>query len=204
MGAIPKDAYWGLRPFLSVSFTQLTHPALRIGILDRMNTWASHGKVRFYQSPAGKPGVIRIDRVNGWSSEIGKRCLKVPLNQPTTAMAVSFANLEAETPSIIHEAGHVLGLDHEHIRPQIVRRLDPKRTIAYYQYWFGWSEMETRSYILTPLIEANYWLSLGGPDEQSIMCYYLPGYCTLDKRPIGKGIVSISQIDASFIGQVYH
>jgi hypothetical protein len=99
-----------------------------------------------------------------------------------------------------HETLHTCGCPHEHLRSELVNRLDESKTIAYFAR-MGWSAATTRSNVLTPLSEASI---RGTPHAQqdSIMCYQLPGSITKDGLPIIGG-TDITADDAAFLAQIY-
>lgn len=100
-----------------------------------------------------------------------------------------------------HETGHTLGFPHEHMRQELVVRLDRDKVIAAYMASQGWAEQEVIDQILTPLEESSI---LGTPtDETSIMCYQVDGSLTLDGIPILGG-VDINGADYDFAALVYH
>jgi len=100
-----------------------------------------------------------------------------------------------------HETGHSLGCPHEHMRRELVDRIDPQKAIDYFASTQGWSEQETRQQVLTPLEESSLW---GTPraDANSIMCYQIPGTITKDGQPILGG-TDIDPTDFSFMAKVY-
>src|SRR5262249_31667556 len=66
------------------------------------------------------------------------------------------------------------GFPHEHTRQQIVTDIDPAKAIEYFGRTQGWSAQQTRQQVLTPLDEASL-MATPQADEQSVMCYWLPG-----------------------------
>ncbi len=99
-----------------------------------------------------------------------------------------------------HETGHALGMPHEHMRAELVARLDRAKTIKYFAQTQGWSEQEVMQQVLTPLSEASL---LSTPaDQTSIMCYQLPGSITKDGKPIPGGN-DINATDLAFAAKIY-
>src|SRR5438105_11352944 len=99
-----------------------------------------------------------------------------------------------------HETGHTLGFPHEHLRKGLVAKLDVAKTIAYFDRTQGWSEAEVRAQVLTPISEAT--LRGTTVDENSIMCYQLPGIITRDGKPIIGGL-DIDATDYKFAALIY-
>ena len=102
---------------------------------------------------------------------------------------------------IRHETGHTLGFPHEHMRKQLVDKIDPAKAIAFFMRTQGWTEAEVRAQVLTPLEESSL---MGTPnaDPKSIMCYQIPGEITKDGKPIVGGL-DIDPSDFTFAGQIY-
>ena len=86
-------------------------------------------------------------------------------------------------------------------RRELVNLIDPAKAIAYFQATQGWSEEEVRQQVLTPIEEASL---LGTPhaDQNSIMCYQIPGSITKSGKPIIGGL-DIDPSDYAFIAKVY-
>ena len=99
-----------------------------------------------------------------------------------------------------HEAGHTLGMPHEHMRKALVARIDPEKAYEYFLRTQGWDRRTVDQQVLTPLDEAT--LMFTPADQDSIMCYQLPGSITKDGLPISGG-TDINATDAAFIGRIY-
>ena len=99
---------------------------------------------------------------------------------------------------VVHNS---LGCPHEHMRQQIVARLDPNKTIAYFQRTQGWSADEVRQQVLTA-VEERQLMATPSAEADSIMCYGLPASITVDGRPIPGG-TDITANDGAFIGTLY-
>jgi hypothetical protein len=68
---------------------------------------------------------------------------------PTLNEGFTMKTSEAEFRRVVrHEAGHTLGFDHEHMRSEIVGRIDRARAIAYFDRFAGWTGEEVDE--LTP------------------------------------------------------
>jgi len=100
-----------------------------------------------------------------------------------------------------HETGHTLGFPHEHMRRELVNKIDAAKAIAYFGATQGWTPDEVRQQVLTPIEDASL---LGTPhaDPHSIMCYQIPGTITKDGKPIVGGL-DIDKKDYAFAASIY-
>lgn len=188
---------------LGVKFLDTQDAALKGKILAHMNAWAERGcAVRFAES--AQDATVRIARTpgGGYWSYLGTDCAQIPAGRPT----MNLDSFTAATPDreylrvVRHETGHTLGFPHEHMRRELVGRLDPAKTVAHFQRTQGWSAQETRQQVLTPLSDASV---MGTPaDQDSVMCYQLPGSITVDGKPIAGG-ADINDTDAAFAARLY-
>ena len=199
--AVLTSKYWGQqRRTLTVSFTEATPNDLKQRILGHMNAWS----IGVTFAPTAGIGHVRISRGGqGYWSYLGTDVLLIPRDRPTMNLQGFTMNTqESEYLRVVrHETGHTLGFPHEHLRRQLVSRLDPQKTIAYFRDRYGWSEQQTRSNVLTPLDERSI---MGTPnaDQDSIMCYQLPGSITRDGQPI-RGGPDINALDRQFARRIY-
>lgn len=195
--------YWGSQGVrLSVQFLDTNDSSLQNRILSHMNAWGERSNVVF--AITRNQGQVRIARQQGggYWSYLGTDVLHIPHNQPTMNLdSFSLNTPESEYRRVVrHETGHTLGFPHEHMRRNIVARLDPSRTIQYFMQTQGWNEQAVRQQVLTPLDEAT--LTATNTDETSIMCYQLPAMITVDGQPILGG-EDINDRDFSLSSRVY-
>ena len=109
---------------------------------------------------------------------------------------------EAEFIRVVrHETGHTLGFPHEHMRRELVARINVKKAIAFYGATQGWSPAEVKAQVLTPLEESSM-LGTDPPDPHSIMCYQIPASLTNDGKPIIGGL-EIDETDHAFAARMY-
>lgn len=172
-------------------------------ILSHLNAWSEYCSVSFVDVPDVSSAQVRISLGRGgYWSYLGTDVLQIPRNQQTMNLeGISLNTPESECRRVIrHEAGHTLGMPHEHMLPEIIARLDPQKTIRYFQQTQGWTEQETVQQVLTPLRADD--IVTSPADERAIMCYQLPGTITKDGRPVPGGL-DINTADAAFVGRIY-
>lgn len=202
--AVMTSKYWGAGGVkLTVGFLNANTPAdLQQRILSHMNAWGAYCNAVF--TLGGPNSQVRIAQANdGYWSYLGPDILSIPQGQPTMNLqGITMSTPESEFHRVVrHETGHTLGCPHEHMRREIVARIDPTKAITYFRQTQGWEEQTVRQQVLTPLEESSI---LGTPnaDVTSIMCYQLPGSITTDGQPIAGG-TDIDPSDQAFIAKLY-
>jgi Astacin (Peptidase family M12A) len=212
VGAPPPDSplaltlttakYWGpAQRVLSVSFIEATPADLRAHIVSHLNAWSLWTSISFAET-AGV-GDVRISRApGGYWSYLGTDITLVPQNRQTMNLEAFTMNTpESEFLRVVrHEAGHTLGFPHEHMRQELVARIDPAKAYPYFLATQGWSKEMVDQQVLTPLNNASIYGTAA--DQDSIMCYQLPGAITYDGQPI-RGGTDINATDYAFASLVY-
>lgn len=200
--AVYTSKYWGAKPrSLTVSFMESTSADLRARIVSHMNAWTKTGGISFVETSG--TGQVRISRGGGgYYSYLGTDILHIPKNRQT----MNLEGFTMDTPEeefyrvVRHETGHTLGCPHEHMRKDLVARIDPRKAYDYFWQTQGWDKATVDAQVLTPLDERSI---MGTPvDQLSIMCYQLPGDITRDGDPILGG-TDINATDYAFIGKIY-
>jgi Astacin (Peptidase family M12A) len=194
--------YWGPTPrVLTVSFLDGPAADLRTRIIAHLNAWSRTACISFVETSG--VGQVRIARAGGgYWSYLGTDILHIPRNRATMNLeGFTMGTPDSEFVRVVrHEAGHTLGFPHEHMRRDIVARIDPEKAYEYFRRTQGWDRRTVDQQVLTPLDERSI---MGTPaDDTSSMCYMLPGSITRDSRPIPGGR-DINATDYAFAGQVY-
>jgi hypothetical protein len=200
--AVLTSKYWGPTPRqLTVSFMESTDQELRFRILSHMNAWTKTACVSFVE--AGSDGDVRISRGSGgYWSYLGTDILHVPKDRQTMNLeGFTLGTPESEYKRVVrHETGHTLGFPHEHMRRELVERIDPEKAYAYFLENDGWDKQTVDEQVLTALDASS--IMGTAADQTSIMCYQLPGSITRDGEPILGG-TDINDTDYTFAGQIY-
>jgi hypothetical protein len=198
--AVDTARYWGKQPRqLTVSFMEPTEAALRDRILSHMNAWNTC--VSFVYT--GGVGNVRISRgAGGYYSYLGTDILHIPPGHQTMNLeGFTMQTSEKEYRRVVrHETGHTLGFPHEHMRKALVKRIDPEKAYRWFFDQYRWDKQTVDQQVLTSLSEKSI---MGTPaDQDSIMCYQLPGQITRDGEPI-RGGDDINASDFAFAGEIY-
>ena len=192
---------------LTVGFLDNPPADLRAHILLHMNGWGKTANVAFVESNSNPK--VRIARLNsppdraGYWSWLGTEILDIPDTEPTLNLEGFTMNTpESEFHRVVrHETGHTLGFPHEHMRRELVDRIDPAKAIDYFGLTQGWSAQEVKDQVLTPLDETSL-IGTAHSDQHSIMCYQIPGKLTRDGKPIIGGS-HIDHRDYAFAAACY-
>ncbi len=200
--AVMTAKYWGPAPRrLTVNFMEPTPADLRTRILSHMNAWGKTACISFVWTNG--TGQIRISRAgDGYWSYLGTDVLHIPLNRPTMNLQdFSMSTPESEYKRVVrHETGHTLGFPHEHMRTELIARIDRTKAYAYFLETQGWNQAMVDAQVLTPLASGSIFGT--PPDQTSIMCYQLPAKITKDHQPILGGL-DINSTDFGFAGRIY-
>ena len=187
---------------LTVGFIENVDPALRTRILSHMNSWGAYCNVSFTETTVNPQVRISLQGSGYWSY-LGTDILHIPANQPTMNLqGFSMGTPESEYHRVVrHETGHTLGFPHEHLRAEIVNRIDPAKAKAYFLANDGWDAATTTAQVLTP-IDSSALLATAHADPTSIMCYWLPASIMKDNVAVAGG-TDIDAQDQTFAATVY-
>lgn len=201
--------YWGAAGVrLTVGFMDNPPADLRARILSHMNAWSNHCNVQFAEIASSSDADVRIARVvggenGGYWSWLGTDIQEVPRNEATMNLEGFTMNTpDSEFYRVVrHETGHTLGFPHEHLRAEIVNRMDREKTIEYFMERTGWSREEVIFQVLDP-VPSSALVATAQADVNSIMCYWLPGSIMKDGVAVPGG-TDIDALDARFAASVY-
>jgi hypothetical protein len=200
--AVLVGKYWGPQPRrLTVSFLDGGPADLRRKLISHMNAWNRTAGISFVATNG--VGQVRVSRnLAGYWSYLGTDILHIPTNRPTMNLqGFTMSYPDSEFHRVVrHEAGHTLGFPHEHMRRELVARIDPERAYEYFGRTQGWNRQMVDQQVLTPLDDRS--IMGTPPNEDSIMCYQLPGSIMRNGQPI-RGGTDIIQSDFDFAGRIY-
>lgn len=188
---------------LTVGFLDTPPADLQRRILAHMNAWGAWANIRFVRSNVDPQ--VRIARVadDGYWSYLGTDILLAATDEQTMNLEGFTMNTsEAEFRRVVrHETGHTLGFPHEHRRKAIVDRIDREKAITLFMATQGWSREEVIEQVLTPF-DVSALTASNETDENSIMCYDLPGSIMTDGIAVPGG-TDIDNLDAQFAANLY-
>ena len=187
---------------LTVGFIGTVDAALRARIVSHMNAWGVYCNARFTETTVNPQVRISLQGSGYWSY-LGTDILHIPAGQPTMNLqGFSMSTPESEYHRVVrHETGHTLGFPHEHMRAEIVSRIDPAKAKAYFLANDGWNAATTTAQVLTPLNNSAL-LATAQADPNSIMCYWLPASIMKDNIAVTGGS-DIDPQDQAFSAIVY-
>ncbi|KAL0058797.1 hypothetical protein AAF712_014504 [Marasmius tenuissimus] len=184
-----------------------------------VNVWSNFCNCRFILLPIDPSGHnehiaaadVRIrfsfHSDDSWSY-VGTRILEhTNCQEPTMMIGVPGNHVDLSDSRLIttlqHEAGHTLGFIHEHLRPELVKRIDETKAIAYYESKFGWTAEQTKSEVLLLLSPTSGYDFSSEPDIHSIMCYVIPRHILKDGSEVISGGKELSEYDKKHAAAVY-
>jgi len=154
--SVVTTKYWHAKGVkLTVGFLDNPPRDLRDRILQNMNAWSSRINASFVET--NSDAQVRIARTEGagYWSYLGTDILSIQAGQPTMNLdSFTMQMPDSEFHRVIrHETGHTLGCPHEHMRRELVDRIDEEKAIEYFGETQGWTPEEVRQQVLTPIDE---------------------------------------------------
>lgn len=133
--AVLTTKYWGAGGvYLTVGFLDDAPADLRGRILWHMNAWSATANVQFVETNTDPQVRIARTQGSGYWSYLGTDILSISADQPT----MNLDSFTMDTPDsefyrvVRHETGHTLGFPHEHMRRELVDRIDPDKAIPFF------------------------------------------------------------------------
>lgn len=202
--AVITGRRWKTGKTFTVGFLDNPSNALRQRILGHMNAWGKTANMRFVEAADPEVRIARAGgKDGGYWSYLGTEILEIDRDQPTMNLeGFTMSTKDSEFVRVVrHETGHTLGFPHEHMRKELVAKIDREKAIAAFMASQGWTREEVIAQVLTPIDQAEI-DGTAFSDDNSIMCYEIPGSLTIDGQPI-RGGHDIDDADYAFAGRVY-
>lgn len=195
-----NNCLWKPGQMLTIRFLD-GHPAVIERVKRIALEWTSYANLWFKFTESGYADIRISFKYQGSWSYVG-RCADANPNQPT----MNFGWLEVDTDReeyqrvVLHEFGHALGLQHEHMSPLANIPWNRSKVYEYYAKEHGWKTEKTEINVLNRLdpSRARY----TSFDSQSIMIYAIPETLTNNGFSI-KWNKRLSENDKRFIAQLY-
>lgn len=194
--AVLKTSYWGPKGVkLGVSFLEQVTTGFKNKFLEHANAWGKKANVEFKLSSNGEVR-LSLQKGGGYWSYLGTDILGIKAGQPTMNLdSFTESTPEREWKRVVrHEVGHTLGFPHEHMRKEIVDKIDPAKAYSYFKQRVGWNKQMVDSQVLTAIEETK--LISTHARANSIMCYQLPGSIMKDGVDVpGGNDIDIVDVD---------
>ncbi len=203
LALLTAKKWWQGKVNLTVGFLDNPAADLRARILTHMNAWSAFCNVSFVQTDTDPQVRISRNSGDGYWSYLGTDILHIDADKETMNLDGFTMNTpDSEFYRVVrHETGHTLGFPHEHMRSEIVNKIDKEKAIAYFGATQGWNKQEVVDQVLTP-IPTSALIATEQADPNSIMCYWLPGRIMKDGIDVPGG-TDIDAQDAKFATIVY-
>lgn len=202
-GVLAKGKRWQPGTTLRVTFLE-GDPVVQKRVIAIAMEWSNYANIRF-DFVADPQADIRIafdPRAGSWSY-VGTDCRLLQLKgKPTMNLGwlrPTTRNTEYRRV-VLHEFGHAIGLEHEHLSPNATIPWDEQAVFAFYRETNGWTDEYTRSNVLRP-VAADAFTRF---DPKSIMLYPVPKELLRDPAAaVPWSNTELSELDKQFIGEVY-
>ena len=194
---------WDIETELTIGFFKGSSK-LKSWIEEAAMQWVEYANLKFVLTDVSKATIrVGFDQEGAWAY-LGKRALEIPRKEPTCNFGwfTSTTSREDVFKTVLHEFGHVLGLQHEHGNPASTLKWNKP---AVYADFTGppnhWTREDVDREIFT-IWPPKYFPVHKVFDRDSIMMYQMPETWFLkgDKIPENK---TLSDLDKQFAAALY-
>jgi hypothetical protein len=191
--------FWDNARTLSISFMEPLTDELEYRVEKIIRRWDPHHSLAL-EFVKNRPADIRI-YLGGKRNEsyLGTDALSAPLDQPTLLVSTEPDHWSFES-ILLHEFGHALGLQHEHLQPHAKIPWNKEKVYHFYQTTQGWSKTDIDLNLFK--VENNPDTYTGTYDKKSIMHYRVPNELTHGNWQVGDNL-EISAQDKINIRKIY-
>lgn len=202
-GVAKADRLWRNRTHVRVAFLDGSEQR-RMVVANVAQEWSRHAALRWeFTSPdvADIRIAFELGEAGDWSN-VGTDALLGAKDLPTMRLSAAAASSTDDRTRrvVLHEFGHALGLQHEHLSPHAPMDWDIDAVLKFTRNEYGWDEKKTRLNILDR-VESERHLATEF-DHQSIMLYPLPPILTYSRNALPNN-TKLSPIDRQFIASLY-
>ena len=191
--------FWDNGRTLTLSFMPPLPDELEYRVEKIIRRWDPHHSLAL-EFVKNRPADIRI-YMGGKRNEsyLGTDALSAPPDQPTLLVSTTPDHWSFES-TLLHEFGHALGLQHEHLHPHARIPWNKEKVYHFYQTTQGWSKTDIDLNLFK--VENNPDTYTGTYDKKSIMHYRVPNELTHGKWQVGDNL-EISAQDKINIRKIY-
>ncbi|MCQ2231038.1 MAG: hypothetical protein MJZ30_04205 [Paludibacteraceae bacterium] len=170
--------------------------------------WMSYANLNFREVSEEEDAVVRVQFASPWDEDRGNWSYVgnyaeyiTDQSKPTIHFQYfsPYLTLDRWRRPLLHEMGHMLGLQHEHLSPKCPYKYDKQKVYNWAAKSQGWSKEKTDSNIFITLSGVEYTAF----DAKSIMLYSLPDSCYLPGSAKAEYNNMLSDIDKQMIRQKY-
>ena len=191
--------FWGNGRSLNITFVNAEPETLRKQIEGIIRKWEPSTNLTFTFDQALN-GDIRI-KTGAQTNEsyVGTDATLAPSDQPTLSLFVDPQDNDFEW-TILHEFGHALGLQHEHLHPKANIPWDKPKVYDYYKTHYQWTKEQVDYNLFTLLPTVDF---MQGPyDKESIMHYVVTNELTIGDWEVLRN-TRISKLDRRNMRKAY-